>query len=309
MDLTRNQLVDIAFDVLAPGAAEPPPRLRGAALTAALARRSPWPDPDGPEATPPAVTAISAFVRTAAELAELLGNLGVEDWRRPTRVPGRRVRDLVMHLVGVERYVLGQLGQTLPVPAPRREDHYPVSIAAASELGDADGDELSRSWWLAVMAVIGACGRLGGQHPVEYHDLPLTVRGLLVIRTFELWTHGDDIRHATARPPDELDEARLALMSGELMGVLSLGMALTGMAQPGRTARIELTGLGGRISDVALAPGEQPGHPDIVVRVAALDLCRLAANRLAWDQLACDVDGDEALLQPILAGASAFAAD
>jgi len=159
------------------------------------------------------------------------------------------------------------------------------------------------------MAVIAACGQVGGQRPVEYHDLPLSVRGLLVVSTFELWTHGDDIRHATDRPPDELDEARLALMSAELMRVLSLGMALTGTTRPGRTARIELTGLGGGISDVALAPGEEPGHPDIVVRAATLDVCRVAANRLPWDELACDVEGDETLLQPILAGASAFAAD
>jgi len=195
------------------------------------------------------------------------------------------------------------------MPASRRADHYPVSMAAASELVNAGGAELSRAWWLAVMAVIAACGRLGPRHPVEYHDLPVSVRGLLVVRTFELWTHGDDIRRATGRPADELDEPRLAIMSGELMRVLSLGMALTGTTQPGRTARINMTGVGGGSSDVALAHGEEPGRPDIVLTATTLDLCRVAANRLEPAQLACAVDGDESLLQPILAGVSAFAAD
>jgi len=309
MDLNRDQLIDIALDALVPAAAEPPSRLKAVVLTAASGRRSPLGDAAWPEPVPPEVTAFSAFLQTAAELAELLGVLSAKDWQRPTRVPGRRVKDLVLHLVGVERYVLGQLGQTPPMPAPRRQDHFPVSMAAASELVAASGVELSRAWWGEVMADIAACGQLGSQHLVEYHDLALTVRGLLVVRTFELWTHGDDIRHATDRAPNDLDEARLALMSGELMRVLSLGMALTGTTQPGRTARIELTGLGAGISDVALAPGEEAGHPDIVVRVATLDLCRLASNRLPWSELDCEVEGDETLLQPILAGASAFAAD
>jgi uncharacterized protein (TIGR03083 family) len=264
MDLSRASLIEIAFDALAPDGAAPPSRLRASVLAAATAAKSPFPDLAWPETAPGESSAKSAFLQTAAELAELLGTLSDDEWERPTRVPGRRVRDLVVHLVGVERYVLGQLGRTAPVPARRRQDHYPVSIAAASELIGATGANLCRSWWLAVMEVIAACGQLGSHHPAEYHDLPVSVRGLLVVRTFELWTHGDDIRLATDRRADELDEDRLAIMSGELMRVLSLGMALTGTTQPGRTARIELTG---------------------------------------------EVAGDEALLEPILAGASAFAAD
>jgi uncharacterized protein (TIGR03083 family) len=309
MDLNTDELIDVALDAVMTSEAELPTGLRAGVLAAAGASPRSRIDAGWIEPVSTHLTAQTAFLRTAAELADLLGGLGAGEWERPTRVPGRRVRDLVVHLVGVERYVLGQLGRTPALHAPRREDHYPVSMAAASDLAGANGARLTRAWWLAVMAVIRACGEVGPDHQVEYHDLPGTVRGLLVVRTFELWTHGDDIRHATERRPDVLDDARLALMSSELMRVLPVGMAMTGTAQPGRTARIDLTGPGGGTSDVALAPGELPGTPDIVVRAKTIDLCRLAANRLGRAQFECVVDGDEALLLPILVGAGAFAAD
>jgi hypothetical protein len=132
---------------------------------------------------------------------------------------------------------------------------------------------------------------------------------MLVVRTFEVWTHDDDIRRAIDRPPNPLDGDRLALMSSDLMNVLNLGMALSRTTQPGRTARFDLMGAGGGTYDVALSPGEIAGLPDITITTTALDLCRLASNRLSLDLLDLAVDGDRSLLEPILVGATAFAAD
>jgi hypothetical protein len=132
---------------------------------------------------------------------------------------------------------------------------------------------------------------------------------MLVVRTFELWTHDDDIRRAIKRPPNPLDADRLALMSSDLMNVLNFGMAMSGTTQPGRTARINLMGPGGGSYDVALAPGEIAGLPDITITTSVLDLCRVASNRLSVDEIDLAVDGDRSLLEPILVGASAFAAD
>ncbi len=109
--------------------------------------------------------------------------------------------------------------------------------------------------------------------------------------------------------PNELDDERLALMSSDLIGVLNLGMALSGTTQPGRTARVDLTGSGGGSYLVALAPGEVAGLPDITVTVRTLDLCRLASNRLSSSLLDIEVEGDRTLLEPMLVGATAFAAD
>jgi hypothetical protein len=156
---------------------------------------------------------------------------------------------------------------------------------------------------------VAACAQLGPDSPVEYHHLAGTINGLLVVRTFELWTHDDDIRRATGLPPNSLDDARLSLMVGELMRVLPFGLALSGCAQPGRTARIILTGPGGGSFDVALSPGDHPTSPDVEISAAAIDLCRLAANRLPRDELDVRIEGEGSLAECVLVGATAFAAD
>ena len=56
-------------------------------------------------------------------------------------------------------------------------------------------------------------------------------------------------------------------------------------------------------------PATIPGPPDLTIEASALDLCRLASNRLAVDQIDVRVDGDRSLLEPVLVGASAFAMD
>jgi uncharacterized protein (TIGR03083 family) len=254
------------------------------------------------------VSSLSTCMRTAAELADLLDELGPEEWDRPTRVADLTVRTLLRHLVGVERYLLGQLDRRPARPARRRIDHIPGALAAAGDLDGADGPQLSRAWWLEVMDLVAACSELGPDHPVAYYDLAGSVRGLLVVRTFELWTHDDDIRKATGRPANDLDDARLGLMAGALLDVLPVGMALARTTRPGRTARIELTDIGVAV-DVSLAPGQASGVPDVRITTDALHLCRRAANRLSIDELDVHVEGDRSLLEPVLVGAAAFALD
>jgi uncharacterized protein (TIGR03083 family) len=308
MDLTVDQLLRVAFD-----AVESDPGSLPAGLEARVLARS----LDGPKALRhPAwrsggdaeVDSLGAYIRTAAELADLLDALDVDDWTRQTRVEEATVRDVVVHLLGVERYVLGQLGRRPRFDAPRREDHWPVSKQAA-EPAPLPGASLAAAWWAAALDVVAACGELGPAHEVAYHHLGGPTSGLLLVRTFELWTHGDDIRSATDRPLSLLDEARLSLMVSELMTVLPLGLALSGCPQPGRSARLKLTGAGGGTFDVALAPGEQPGEPDVTLTAEVIGICRLAANRLLADDLAVVVEGDASLVEPILVGATAFAAD
>jgi uncharacterized protein (TIGR03083 family) len=265
--------------------------------------------PDWDEATGRARTGFDAFVKTAAELGEVIAGLEAAEWDLPVATAVGSVRDLVAHLVGVERYVLGQLGRRSALDAPRREDHYPVSRLATGDIGGVSDLACAQRWWAELMDVVDACASLGPQHPVTFHHLPGSVRGLLVVRTFELWTHGDDIRRATGRPLNLLDETRLALMSGELMSVLPLGMTMAERAAPGHTAEINLTGAGGGSYVVALAPGEVPGPISITITAPVLELCRLAANRLAISDLDAVVTGDGALLEPILVGATGFAAD
>ena len=254
--------------------------------------------------------ALRSFITTASELGALLESLGPDEWARPTRIDGATVRQIGEHLVGVERYLLGCLGRRPSLEAPRRQDHWPASRLAAAGITDEPDETLVRQWWSEVLDLIAACSELGPDHAVAYHHLGGSLRGMLVVRVFELWTHGDDVRQATGRPLDLLDEARLSLMVTELMRVLPFGLALSGCAQPGRTARLELTGPGGGVFDVFLDPGVAAAAvPDITLTAAVIDLCRVAANRLDHHDFPVLVEGDRALLEPILVGAAAFSAD
>jgi len=307
MDLTTDQLLRVAFDIAAAEPSDLPEGLEARVLARARAstpmRHPAWSDDGAP------LGSLDAFIQTAVELADLLDHLGPTDWERTTRVDDVSVRGVIEHLVGVERYVLGQLGRRTPLDAPRRADHWPVTNAAALDLTNQPNAVVAQRWWSEVLAVIAACAELGPEQGISYHHLAGSLRGMLVVRTFELWTHGDDIRHGVGLPLSLIDDARLALMAGEMMRVLPLGLELSGCPQPGRTARLNLRGAGGGSFDVTLAAGETVGPPDITLTAEVIDLCRLAANRLARADFDVTVEGDESLLEPILVGAAAFAAD
>jgi uncharacterized protein (TIGR03083 family) len=308
VDLTADQLLQIALDTAETDRAELPAGLEHRLTGRVLAGPKPPQHPAWHEHGRQ-ISSLAGFIETAAELAELMGALSPGEWARDTHLDGVTVYGLVTHLVGVERYVLGQLGRRSSLEAPRREDHWPVTKRATADLADRPSSFVARCWWQEVLAVIAACGALGPDHEVSYHHLTGSIRGLLVVRTFELWTHGDDIRKVTNRPLDELDEDRLSLMVNELMRILPVGLGLSGSPQPGRTAELNLTGRGGGRFEIPLAPDSPVGAPDITVTVDSMDLCRWASNRLARDELDLRVEGDLSLLQPVLMGAAAFAAD
>jgi uncharacterized protein (TIGR03083 family) len=315
MDVNTEQLLNLAFEMAAAEEAAVPAGLWDRVQSAVGG-----PGPGRPrqhagwnESHDTQLSSLRAYISTAAELAELLESLAPADWTARTPVEGVDVRALVEHLVAVERYVLGQLGRRPRLEAPRREDHWTLATALATDMRHEAEAFVAKTWWSEVLGVVAASGELGPDHAVSYHHLAGSLRGLLVVRTFELWTHGDDVRQATGRPLNSLDEARLSLMVNQLMRVLPLGMALTNSSQPGRTAKLHLTGPGGGSFDVPLAAGEDAGtgsdEPDLTLTTAVIDLCRLAAGRLAPEALDVVVEGDGALLAHILVGATAFAAD
>ncbi len=308
MDLNPEQLFAVALDSIEADPRPLPAGFEERMLSGVLAGPGPARHP-GWDGSGDRISSMTAFIATAVELDDLLRSLAPKDWDRTTGVGGATVLELAVHLVGVERYVLGQLGRGPQLDAPRREDHWPVTRRAAADVATAPPPVVLRTWWQTVMEVIAACAELGPGRDVAYHHLVGTADGLLLVRTFELWTHADDIRAAVGRPLQPPDDARLALMVDQLMTVLPLGLALSGCARPGRTARLDLSGPGGGVFDVALAPGESVGAVDVTVATDAVSFCRLASNRMGWDDLDMVVTGDRSLLEPMLAGATAFAAD
>jgi uncharacterized protein (TIGR03083 family) len=310
MDLNDDELVLMASDAAEAGVARPDSAwwrtLADGVVTAngGMTRHADW-----SQAEPAGISPLDAFIETAADFGAILDTLATEDWQRRTRIEGTVIRDLVQHLVGMERYLLGQLGRGPTHVADSKADHWPVTIEAASDTWGLAGTEAAREWWLELLRLVSVCSELGPRYPVRYHHLAGNVRSLLVSRTFELWTHGDDVRQAIGRDLDLLDEARLSLMVGELMQAVPIGMALAGESAPGRSIRFVLEGPGGGVFEEPLTLGDQVGPPDIIVSTNTIDLCRLAANRLRLGELDVAVEGDASLLEPALAAVAAFAAD
>lgn len=294
-------------------AAEPPPRLRAATLDRAIGRRRPGRPVDAVAPAEPA----DAFARTVADLHALLAMLSDAEWNAPAHPAHGRVRDLVAHLVGVERLCQRWLVPDGSLPAVL--DHVAGTRPVVDELAAVEPSEVARRWQHAALAVGAAAAGGDPARSVAFHDLQVSVPGLLVIRTFELWAHAMDITAATGRPLPRLDPERMALLSGRLMAVLPNALAYRGSALPGRSGRFVLTGSAGGCYTVPLAPvgdtdfGERTapavGEPDFTLVADAVDLCRLAARRLRPAQLAATVTGDRELAELVLADLDAFARD
>jgi uncharacterized protein (TIGR03083 family) len=286
--------------------AEPPAGLRTAMLGRATRSRAAGRPVN---AVPPCEPA-EAFARTVADLHRLLESLTDSDWNAPAHAEHGRVRDLVAHLVGVERLSVGWLQPNHPLPV--LPDHVAATRPVVDELADTDPGQLPGIWHWAAQVVSAAAATGDPARSVTFHDLQVSVPGLLVIRTFELWAHAMDIASATGRPALPLDPSRMTLMSSQLMAVLPEALAYRGSAMPGRIARFVLTGEAGGCYTVRLAPGATGpaiGEPDFTLVADAVELCRLAARRLRPDELAATVEGDQELAELVLADLDAFARD
>lgn len=289
---------------LAEKTATPPPEdLREQTMRRALSRRRPGRNADGVVACSPR----EAFARTATEFADLLGSLHLDEWDLPAHEEHGRVRDLVAHLIGVDRLSLRWLHDDPEVPD--LPDHVAATRSTVLEMGPAEPSELRRHWRETATAVAAAADAGPQDRTVTFHDLTLTLDGYRVTRTFELWAHAMDIALATGRPMPMLDDERMALMSGRLMGIVPLALAYRRTTAPGRNARFVLTGPAGGSYTVPLAPGDPVGEPDVLVVAPAIDICRVAARRLDPAELDAKVEGDQALADLILAGIDAFARD
>jgi uncharacterized protein (TIGR03083 family) len=281
---------------------DPPPELRSATLTRAASRRPPGRPVDAAQPCEPAV----AFDRTVEDLNHLLGSLSDAEWNAPAHAEHGRVRDLLAHLIGVERLVLRWLDPHDTVP--HLPDHVAATRPVIAELADTDPHDIARQWYEAARAVAAAASG-DRSRIVVFHDLVISVDQLLVLRTGELWGHAIDICQATGRPLPQLDAERMATLCTTLMAAVPLALAYRGTPVPDRTARFVLTGPAGGTFTVPLAPETQAAEPDVTIITDAAGFCRVAVRRLRPEELEATIFGDRELGDLVLAGVGAFARD
>jgi uncharacterized protein (TIGR03083 family) len=277
----------------------PPAGLRDQVLAAALRAR---PAGTALPAVPP-ITPAEAFSRAADAFYALLCVLAEPDWRRPV-LRDLDVQGLVGHLTGVEEDVQRALSGDPEVAAA---DHV-ASTQPAAEREAGRSPAATRASW---RAAVGRTLELAGQEPdppagVAVYGLWLPLPALLVVRTFELWTHENDIRRVAGLPPSVPDTAALSLMTQ--LAATSLPLAAERARLPGPTElRLVLTGPGGGSWDVAIGGDAAPAAITIVTD--AIGFCWLVANRATPADLDLHTAGDPSRVAGLLAAASVLALD
>jgi uncharacterized protein (TIGR03083 family) len=284
--------------VSVPESPAPSSALRERILAASLATRPAGRATPAPEPIEP----VEAFRRAASALETLLDTLSDADWRRPA-LRGLDVQELIGHLIGVEDDVRRALAGD---PAVAHLDHVDDTRATAMRQRHRPGEQTRRDWVAAVARTIHAAAAVHPRTEVAVHGFRLPAASLCVARTFELWTHENDIRRATGRPAADPDASTLTRMTGLAVELLPVAVARAGGSEAA-LLRLVLTGPGGGTWQVPLGGGSEPQRVGIVADAASF--CRVVADRLLAADLERHVTGDEAVALGVLEAARTLALD
>ncbi|TYB60952.1 maleylpyruvate isomerase family mycothiol-dependent enzyme [Nonomuraea sp. PA05] len=265
-------------------AVEPPASLREAVLSMARRRRSP--------AVVPVATVAVPYAEQVALMDDLLADLSAPDWETPIAKHGT-IRGVVEHLAANDATVAAFMGVagagvvTLPVPIHRRWREQAGSLLQRVSAGNE--------------VLLGVEVALAGTSPTPVRA-PL--RQVMIQRTFETWTHADDIRAATDRSRAEPRPEHV-----HMIAEFGLAMLPAAMKGPRRdvSATIVLTGPGGGTWTIPLSPTSD--HVGVLVSADAVEFCRLMANRLPPDCFPYAAEGDPALARDLIRAAATLGCD
>lgn len=276
-----------------------PPELRSRVLAASLDKRR----AGRYTPAPPPVTPLEALSRAGEAFGGVLGELSDDQWLLPV-LRGLDIQGLVGHLIGVERDVQRSLHGD---PQVADADHVASTQSAAEDHhGEAPGRTL-RAWRKGLAQSLSAFATADPAQPVALHTMRLRAESLMLVRTFELWAHENDVRRATGRPASVPDDSTLTLMTDLAVRSLPIGAARTRLREP-VALRLVLTGPGGGTWTVRLGP--EDGTPaEVGIVTDAVGFCLLAANRIDPGDLALDPRGDVSRLGDVLSCASSLALD
>jgi uncharacterized protein (TIGR03083 family) len=301
---TGQPIEELRFALAEADTHRPPSALRSRVLDAVVSARRPGRDVG---AGAP-ITAVEAYRRTMASFDRVLSELTDAEWHLHV-LRDLDIQGLVGHLIGVERQLHSALGMEPGVAIG--PDHVASTQADALAQAGRPTSETHADWLdltAATVTHVAVLARADLERPITLHNYTVPVERMLIVRSFETWTHEEDIRRATGRPLAAPDADRLRLMTQLAVAALPAGLEHIGRPKPGRTARIVLTGPGGGTWQASL-DRTLPGATDVRVIADATSFCRLVANRLTSTTIDVDVTGDENLAADLLAGAQALALD
>lgn len=279
----------------------PPPGLRDSVLAAARARR---PTPFGRSERNDDLS-LAVYLSETRRFDGLVGAL-TDDVLDARTFNGLTVHELVMHMAAMESAVASAVGRAT-VPDVTEDDIDRRTAAFVERLRDRALRDALGLWRASVDAVAEWARDAPEGTRVLAFGLPFPRESLLVSRSFETWTHGDDIRRALGRPLSPPGADVLHAMAHLSVTTMPASLEMTRRAHPGTTARVVLTGDGGGDWLIPLGFAEVREAPDVVLTADVVDWCRVASERLAPEDLPREVTGDAALADDLAAASSAFA--
>ncbi len=190
---------------------------------------------------------ISIWEGVARDLIALGRDCDVSQWAAATPCPGWSVGDLIAHLIGIERRMMGE---PPPDHAPDWANlpHAQGFVGQFTEL-DVDFRRTSSQANVLVDANEGVAKRLehlrsGPQErDAEVPGVmgrPVPNHYMISLRTFDIWAHGQDARTALNRPGD-LGGAGAWISAGRIISALPIVVAKAMSTPPGTLARIDVT--------------------------------------------------------------------
>jgi uncharacterized protein (TIGR03083 family) len=231
----------------------------------------------------------------------LCSDLGAEEWQSASECPGWTVHDVLSHMVGTERSLLGEQSPPAPeVPPP----HVRNGVGAANE---AWVDALRK---LAAKELLEQFVDVTGRRLEQMRSWPTSrfdelgpspvgtapYREFMNVRVMDCWVHEQDIRVATRRPGHrrgvaaELSMARIASAMGFVVGKQA-------KAPEGASVRFDLVGDLPRRLDIAVRDGRA-----VVVRDLHVDpTAALTMDQEVFWRLACGrLPGEAALSEGLV---------
>jgi uncharacterized protein (TIGR03083 family) len=225
-------------------------------------------------------------------IIELGESLGTAEWELPSECPGWSVRDVLAHMVGTERSLLGDRAPD-PVSEPlhvhnemgARNEGWVVSLRGASgpevlaNFSDVTKRRLAqlRDWPASRFDEVG---------PSPTGMVPY--REFMQVRVMDCWVHEQDIRVATARPGHRQGPAA-TLAIGRLASAMPFVVGKKAGTPEGSSVRFELTGTEPERIEVAVRGGravidEGAGSdPTVEIRMDREVFWRLGCGRVTGE--------------------------